>query len=374
MYWHLFYECRHSFVDITWGNLYHRSHLFTLCLMILSDKLLKCGNHRCTKKCHEGPCEECTIEVEQECFCGKHTAMKPCGSGTKVTIIEDYKDDDDDPNDDSNDDEEKRAEEGDSPSPSRREVTVWKYSCKKRCGKRLPCGNHFCTQICHSGSCSSCPRRIETVTRCACGKTTFPELTRESCKDPLPTCSKKCGRMLSCGEHFCNRPCHDSPCNPCTIQLKKKCRCGGSTKTVSCSEYTKKCKQYMKNKPQEAIMDGPDSWIRCHKVCKRVKSCGKHTCKNKCCKGRTAKFYEGHICRIVCNKMLSCGKHRCSSFCHRGKCNPCGVTYRNGVQCACGNVFVPGPFQCGFVDDTYYISIFISGCRFITVMFHLIRS
>merc|ERR1719242_1620495 len=84
----------------------------------ICDKLLKCGNHRCKRKSHEGPCNECTVMVKQECFCGSHTAMKPCGSGTKMTIIEeDHKERADDSNsdmdiDDGNDDEEKEAEEG----------------------------------------------------------------------------------------------------------------------------------------------------------------------------------------------------------------------------------------------------------------------
>merc|ERR1719334_1344569 len=149
-----------------------------------------------------------------------------------MTIIEeDHKERADDSNsdmdiDDGNDDEEKEAEEGKT-RRNIREVTVWKYSCKNVCGKVLACGNHKCTLTCHSGSCSGCPRRIEEVTRCACGKTTFPTITRKSCLDPLPTCGKKCGRMLKCGEHFCNEKCHDGPCKPCAVQVKKKCRCGG---------------------------------------------------------------------------------------------------------------------------------------------------
>ena len=317
--------------------------------------MLKCGNHRCSKKCHEGPCDECTIEVEQECFCGSHRAMKPCGSGTKMTILIEDPNANANDSDDGHDDEEKRAMEsnsesdGDSPPPTARHVTVWKYSCKNVCGKLLSCGHHRCTLVCHSGSCSGCPRRVETITRCACGKTTFPELVRESCLDPLPCCSKKCGRMLSCGKHFCKKQCHDSACGSCAIQIKKKCRCGGSEKRILCHEFTRKSKQFMTDHPEEAIVEGPDSWIRCNKRCNRMKSCGKHKCKSTCCKGRSLNYFDGHVCRQVCNKPLGCGRHRCGSYCHRGKCNPCGVTYRNGVECACGNVYVPGPFQCGYV-------------------------
>ena len=169
--------------------------------------------------------------------------------------------------------------------------------------------------------------------------------------DKLPTCKKKCGRMLGCGQHFCKKQCHDSKCQLCMLQVKKKCRCGASEKKFKCHDYQKRLKNFLSNNPNAVYLQQEDSWIRCGKKCKRVKSCGKHTCSEICCAGRNNRtYFEGHQCRKICNKPLDCGRHRCSSYCHRGKCNPCGVTYRNGVECACGSVYVPGPFQCGTRD------------------------
>ena len=123
-----------------------------LCQQIC-NKLLKCGNHRCQQKCHRGDCKECDIKMEQQCFCGNHKKLQPCGTGTRVRIIIP-------PNNEAkNEDEEEEREE-----------FVWKYSCNNKCNKQLSCGNHRCTLICHAGSCSNCPRRVETPTRCACTK------------------------------------------------------------------------------------------------------------------------------------------------------------------------------------------------------------
>uniref|UniRef100_A0A8D1ZMW2 NF-X1-type domain-containing protein n=1 Tax=Sus scrofa TaxID=9823 RepID=A0A8D1ZMW2_PIG len=42
------------------------------------DKVLECGIHRCSQRCHRGPCETCRQEVEKHCRCGKHTKRMPC--------------------------------------------------------------------------------------------------------------------------------------------------------------------------------------------------------------------------------------------------------------------------------------------------------
>eukprot|EP01084_Bolivina_argentea_P115018 204638_1 len=174
---------------------------------------------------------------------------------------------------------------------------------------------------------------------------------RKSCLNKLPECNKKCGRPLGCGntKHFCNKKCHDSKCSKCNIQIKKQCRCHSSMKKFKCHDYQRRLKQYLSTNVNAILLNQQDSWIRCGKTCKRVMSCGIHDCRVICCPGKLIRgvYYDGHQCTKVCDKPLRCGRHRCSSYCHIGACSPCGVTYRNGVQCACGNVYVDGPFQCG---------------------------
>lgn len=291
------------------------------------EKLLNCKNHKCDLKCHHGACPTCPIKTFATCFCGKEKKELHCGEGKEVELENGKKE--------------------------------TRFKCNKICNKLLPCGNHHCTFECHVGSCSNCPRKVVDPTVCACGKTTFTPNNnknsnnariRKSCLDPLPTCSQRCDRMLSCGIHFCKRKCHDSKCPPCTIPVKKQCRCNGEMKTLTCSEYNNKIQQINNGiigvDIDMELVTNPDSFVRCKKLCKKILSCGYHTCKTVCCPGRNILGYEGHVCHERCLRELPCGRHFCNNNCHAGTCLPCGVTYRNGISCACGNVSVPGPVQC----------------------------
>jgi len=79
-------------------------------------------------------------------------------------------------------------------------------------------------------------------------------------------------------------------------------------------------------------------------------SCKRHRCQEICCMGRGMKNYEGHLCTLLCDKILPCGRHTCDSLCHTGRCPPCSVTLREGISCACGAWFHPGPIRCGSVQ------------------------
>ena len=85
------------------------------------------------------------------------------------------------------------------------------YHCDRVCGKLLSCGNHNCEKICHSGECESCP--LEGNRDCHCGKVTFDEL---QCTDPTPSCGDTCNKPLNCyGNHNCNQRCHPGECSKC---------------------------------------------------------------------------------------------------------------------------------------------------------------
>lgn len=69
--------------------------------------------------------------------------------------------------------------------------------------RELDCGNHLCETPCHQGECPSCPLLPIHVNVCPCGATPLSELlldgmNRTSCLDPVPTCTKTCGRLLPC--------------------------------------------------------------------------------------------------------------------------------------------------------------------------------
>lgn len=74
------------------------------------------------------------------------------------------------------------------------------YSCEKRCGKKLSCENHFCQTLCHMGECEPC--KALDIYSCPCGKRllTQNELSnRTLCTQPVPVCGQQCGKPLECG-------------------------------------------------------------------------------------------------------------------------------------------------------------------------------
>ncbi|XP_014226948.1 protein shuttle craft-like [Trichogramma pretiosum] len=250
------------------------------------DKVLNCMVHKCEKQCHHGSCDECKKHIDQECFCGKNNR-------TQVCI----------PNLSSN------------------------YSCGDICSKLLDCGNHKCSNICHSGSCEPCKLKPESVTHCCCGQTPI-STERKSCLDPVPTCDKVCCRIFKCGTpsnpHFCPENCHTGDCPKCKLSTTCKCRCGFMDKDIPCEELSARSGD-----------------VRCNKKCTKKRSCGKHKCNQMCC------IDIDHICPLPCSKTLSCGKHKCEQTCHKGFCQPCWRSSFTELYCECGKAVIFPPVPCG---------------------------
>jgi transcriptional repressor NF-X1 len=223
------------------------------------SKLLNCATHKCNLKCHAGDCPNCDAHLTQTCY--SHKTARKLNCGESPTIF---------------------------------------YSCNDLCGKILNCGQHQCELTCHNGKCDACgllPSRIKT---CPCGKTTLNDLkiTRFSCLDSIPTCGKVCGKLLVCSDtknnilHYCQALCHSGDCEKqenCNKLVTVNCRCGTSNIKLACHESIK-----FKNSP-----------YLCTKQCYRKKSCGKHTCSDKCCNKIE------HVCSLTCNRTLNCGLHKC---------------------------------------------------------------
>ncbi|CAD6188192.1 unnamed protein product [Caenorhabditis auriculariae] len=205
--------------------------------------------HPCTDRCHPGPCNECPLQVVRTCNCGAEEKTVRCGS--KIVM-----------------------------------------KCEKVCGKMLKCGNHRCTNVCHSGDCDSCNERVFQV--CYCGK----ENREVSCgNDPQTSfsCKSPCRGTYSCGIHKCERRCHekwDNGCGDCPMSAAKvtHCPCG------------KKSLDELKVVRSECT----DAIPTCEAVCGKILECGS--------KGRN---------------------HRCAEKCHAGPCPPC--LCGTGVTCRCGN-------------------------------------
>lgn len=147
-------------------------------------KPLPCRAHRCTERCHDGPCPPCQVEAVYKCACGKAEEQRVCAES--------------------------------------------EFRCGRPCDGILHCGKHKCSRGCHSGPCGACP--LQGRRTCPCGKKEYKGV---SCDEDVPTCGSTCERMLSCGFHRCPERCHRGICvETCRIVVLKVCRCGSLRKEV----------------------------------------------------------------------------------------------------------------------------------------------
>ncbi|XP_077976077.1 NF-X1-type zinc finger protein NFXL1-like isoform X1 [Styela clava] len=277
------------------------------------ERLLRptCG-HKCLLLCHPGPCPPCPKMVKTSCYCGKKPqTVRRCGAAswscgqqcTKLLSCGKHNCKD-------------NCHEGicaTCPHTSLQSCTCGKHKeerpcsdprwkCSDECNKLLSCGIHKCDKVCHTGNCGNCPRSGWRT--CPCGKSNTNDLP---CSEDVPTCNDTCGKSRGCyGGHKCTRRCHYGSCGPCSVVIEKQCRCGKRKKEMPChKEFT------------------------CDMKCQKMRDCGNHQCKRKCCEGDCPR------CEQVCGRMLQCKRHKCQSNCHRGPCYPCILTSR--VTCNCGS-------------------------------------
>lgn len=265
------------------------------------DKLLECGRHRCQRICHVGPCDPCQVLINASCFCSKKVEVILCGDMAVKGEIK---------------------------------VEGGVFSCGSNCGKKLSCGNHVCIETCHPGNCGECDLLPSRIKACCCGKSRLEE-QRQSCLDPIPTCSQVCGKSLPCGLHHCKEACHAGDCSPCLVLVSQKCRCGSTSRTVECYKTTTENEKFT-----------------CEKPCGQKKNCGRHRCSERCCPLSNSNKnlcgeWDLHFCSMPCGKKLRCGQHACESLCHSGHCPPCLETIFTDLTCACGRTSIPPPLPCG---------------------------
>ncbi|XP_038153849.1 transcriptional repressor NF-X1 [Cyprinodon tularosa] len=310
-------------------------------------------NHPCNILCHPGPCPSCPAFVTKSCVCGKTSQPMRCGQATVL-------------------------------------------QCDKVCGALLNCGEHCCTQVCHSGACQPCQLQVEQV--CYCGVTTRTVLCGTD-KEGFNgsghfSCQKVCSKMLNCEAHRCHQVCHRGPCQPCprSPSLVRTCPCGqtpltkllelGYSERRSCSDpipscgktcnkplpcgsndtihlcqnlchegscgpcsltSTIRCRCGSKTKevPCEDIKKEDELIFTCKRRCNKKRSCGRHKCGELCC------VNVEHRCPMICGYKLSCGLHRCQEPCHKGNCEPCWQSSFDELTCHCGATVLYPPIACG---------------------------
>ncbi|MCD7452469.1 NF-X1-type zinc finger protein nfxl2 [Datura stramonium] len=268
-----------------------------------------CGHH-CLLLCHPGPCPSCPKLVKSKCFCGAVEDVKRCGfknfscNGVCKNLL------------DCNTHRcNEICHEGDCPPckakgmfkcqcgkvEMKRECFDRFFRCENPCEKLLGCGRHKCEKGCHEGDCGDCP--LQGKRTCPCGKRVYEGI---ACDVAVPVCGATCGKMLSCGFHRCPERCHRGPCiETCRVVVTKSCRCGSFKKQVPCYQD-----------------------MTCERKCQKMRDCGRHACKRRCCDG------DCPPCSEMCDRKLRCRNHKCPAPCHRGSCAPCPVMVT--ISCLCG--------------------------------------
>ncbi|KAL3463107.1 hypothetical protein BJX64DRAFT_257589 [Aspergillus heterothallicus] len=290
--------------------------------------LLPCGEHTCTRPCHEGLCGACEVKIDARCYCGKVQTEMLCSS---------------------------KDEELDSGLLHDQDIEEWTgcFNCGDSCNRPFDCGLHYCQKSCHpqDAQAAHCPRSPDVVSHCPCGKTPLADIPgytpRESCDDPISNCQKPCGKPMPCG-HACKKICHTGPCGSCMQTISIDCRCGRNS-------FTTICHQGQPEPPQ------------CFRVCKAGLHCGRHACAERCCPGEQKAIERQamrrklkphlrpidedveaeHICTRVCGRTLKCGRHTCPEICHKGPCNTCREAIFEEISCNCGRSVLYPPLPCG---------------------------
>ncbi|KAF2099141.1 hypothetical protein NA57DRAFT_17422, partial [Rhizodiscina lignyota] len=297
-------------------------------------ELMPCGEHYCTRSCHEGLCGACEEMVDVKCYCGKVERQMWCC--------------------DRQEEKTSRLELAHGQDADGEESWIGSFDCGQICGRPYDCGSHICEKTCHplDAATPHCPKSPDIVTHCPCGKTLLSDISnsaRTSCEDRVPNCDKPCLKLLACG-HECQQICHAGDCLPCMQVVTIHCRCG---RTASPSI----CHQGVEEPPQ------------CARVCRATLNCGRHQCDERCCSGekkaseRLSKkkpralnaaqrpsnedFEAEHICTRVCGRSLKCGNHECQELCHKGPCGSCREAIFDDISCNCGRTVLQSPLPCG---------------------------
>uniref|UniRef100_A0A8C4X3S7 Nuclear transcription factor, X-box binding like 1 n=1 Tax=Erpetoichthys calabaricus TaxID=27687 RepID=A0A8C4X3S7_ERPCA len=328
------------------------------------DKLLDCGLHKCSMRCHRGPCETCRQEVEKQCRCGKYSRHMPCH---KEYICE-------------------------SKCPKTKNCE--RHQCKRKCcsgncppcdqhcNRTLGCRNHKCPSLCHRGSCYPCPEMINVKCNCdgtvlsvPCGreKTTKPPKCKEHCRNSptchhpnreshrchfgtCPPCRQICQKVLSKCGHICPALCHDEvmikqtekpqlagpweqpseptfvltalPCAPCKVPIATMCLGQHEVSPLPCHIAVP---------------------FSCKRPCGRLLNCGNHTCMREChivtvldkSESKEKAGRECQQCEESCSKERPPGcSHPCLLPCHPGDCPPCTQMIRVKCHCKITSLFI----------------------------------
>ncbi|KAM7357795.1 NF-X1-type zinc finger protein NFXL1 [Cochliomyia hominivorax] len=319
------------------------------------QKLLTCGIHTCTQRCHKGNCNLCLIITKKKCRCGMHEKELPCSKEftceTKCKQIRDC-----------------------GKHPCNRKCCDRNCPpCDKVCGKPLSCGKHKCQSICHKEPCYPCQQKSQINCRCGKTKRTVP-CGRE--RTARVVCLEPC-RIPSKCHHENKHRCHKNECPPCnqpcglpndTTKCGHKClaRCHASVKvakksnpdTTNVWEPTKQFEFKQLPHPQceqkvsvtciggHEVAEWP-CWnskpSSCQRLCNRVLRCGNHKCSLVCHAVPDIRDMQEQTGCTPCEEGCQIPRpegcvHNCPRLCHQPPCYPCNVVIK--TKCHCGLMYI----------------------------------
>nr|XP_046185217.1 NF-X1-type zinc finger protein NFXL1-like [Oncorhynchus gorbuscha] len=339
------------------------------------DKVMECGLHTCSMRCHRGACETCRQEVEKQCRCGKYTRLMPCH---KEYLCESKC-----PN-----------TRGCSRHQCRRKCCSGNCPpCDQSCGRSLGCRNHKCPSVCHQGSCYPCPETVDVKCVCEstsltvpCGRerSTKPPRCKELCRSPpschhpsrethrchpgpCPPCRQACLLALKRCQHPCPQPCHDQvmvktsdrvlagpweqssepafvrkalPCPPCLVPIPTACL-GEHEAGPECVVCEEGCvNPRSPGCPHPCLLAcHPGSCPPCQQMTRQRCHCKISLLYIDCLTFRSAEDEtkaDLGSCKNQCPKQLSCG-HHCKDLCHPGHCED-KCSHRVKLKCPCKRI------------------------------------
>jgi transcriptional repressor NF-X1 len=252
------------------------------------------------------------------------------------------------------------------------------FSCGQSCSRphQLPKAcPHPCSSMCHAGPCMPCSR-MGPIQSCFCGKEERSRKCIDTDYENGWTCGQICGDLMPCGQHFCDRPCHEGLCGACEVPVEVRCYCGQVEKEMHCFE-TGAEKSSQRLDKSNNLEKWTGSFV-CGNICSRPFGCEKHMCEKPC---HSQDAHTAHCprspdvvtncpcgktlladlspvkrascdeeipsCTKRCNKPLECG-HPCQKICHIGDCGICFDEVE--VSCRCGRTNVMSMCHQGMVE------------------------
>ncbi|GAU98606.1 hypothetical protein RvY_09730-2 [Ramazzottius varieornatus] len=164
-------------------------------------------------------------------------------------------------------------------------------SCGRRCGRRLECGNHTCSLVCHA---------VERPTDLEQHDPTMCE-----------GCTSLCSHQKACG-HPCLLPCHPGACPSCPEVVKVKCYCQSMVLRFSCGKLT------------SSSGEAKREMLSCKIQCPTLMSC-QHPC-TKLCHPADEPHSLPAECKKKCAVKCDCGRIKEQQQC-------CKIT--KGYKIAC---------------------------------------